>query len=123
MTRSVPEWRGKTDDTRAPDRVRLRVFERAGGCCHKCGRKIAAGEAWTLEHLLALINGGENREANLDVTCGFCLPAKNAEDMAIKAKNARVAKKHRGLAKPKRKMPYRRFDGTPVYPDRKETHQ
>lgn len=115
--RSVAEWIGRTPDTAAPDRVRLRVFERAGGCCHRCGRKIAAGEAWTLEHLIALILGGENRERNLDVTCGFCLPVKNAEDVAQKAKNARVAKKHLGLAKPRKKMSYRRFDGTPVWRD------
>lgn len=94
--RSVPEWRGTTPDTPAPPRVRLRTFERAKGCCHRCGRKISAGETWTLEHLHALANGGENRESNLGVTCNFCLPEKNAEDVAIKKKNARVRKKHVG---------------------------
>ena len=99
MSRSVPEWIGKTDDTPAPPRVRLRVFERAGGCCHSCGRKINAGEGWTLEHLQALINGGQNRERNLGVTCDWCLPEKNAEDVAVKKKNASVRKKHVGAEK------------------------
>lgn len=99
MSRSVPEWRGATDDTPAPPRVRLRVFERAEGRCHSCGRKINAGESWTLEHLQALINGGENREKNLGVTCNWCLPEKNAEDVAVKKKNASVRKKHVGAEK------------------------
>lgn len=118
MTRSVPEWRGRTDDTAAPPRVRLRVFERAEGRCHRCERKIGAGEGWTLEHLLAISRGGENRENNLGVTCDWCLPQKNAEDVAAKAKIARVAKKHRGAKKRKGGIPYRRFDGTPVWPRR-----
>lgn len=118
MTRSVPEWIGATPDTTAPPRVRLRVFERADGCCHRCARKINAGERWTLEHLKALVNGGENRESNLDVTCDWCLPEKNAEDVAEKSRVRRKRSKHVGVEKKKAKIPYRRFDGTPVWPDR-----
>lgn len=117
MSRAVPTWIGKTDDTPAPARVRDRVFERAAHCCHRCGRKINAGESWTLEHLTALINGGKNDETNLGVTCNWCLPEKNAEDVALKSKVARVRKKHTGASKPKRKMPYRRFNGDPVWPN------
>lgn len=115
MARIVPEWRGKTDDTRAPDRVRLRVFEAKGGRCHSCGRKIPAGETWTLEHVVALVNGGENRESNLDITCGMCLPTKNRADMAIKKKAARVKKKHAGI-RPKTKFRgWRRMNGEIVW--------
>lgn len=97
MTRSVPEWIGRTDDTAAPPRVRARVFERCNGRCHRCGRKINAGEKWTLEHLIAIINGGRNAESNLSVTCDWCLPVKNAEDVAIKAKSAKVRQAHIGI--------------------------
>ena len=38
--RTVPEWIGKTPDTPAPPRVRLRIFETFGGRCAICGRKI-----------------------------------------------------------------------------------
>lgn len=86
MSRSLPIWIGATDDTPAPPRVRVRVFERCDGKCTQCGRKLRPGEAWTLEHLIALINGGRNAEDNLGVTCGWCLPGKNAVDVAIKAK-------------------------------------
>ncbi len=99
MPREVPEWIGKTPDTPVPPRVRIRVFEARNGCCHRCTRKIRPGEGWTLEHVKALINGGENRETNLDLTCDWCLPAKNSEDLKEKAKVYRVKKRHRGLRK------------------------
>lgn len=94
MSRSVPVWQGATDDTPAPPRVRLRVFERCGGKCGQCGRKIRPGEGWTLEHIIALINGGRNAEINLGVTCAWCLPAKNAADVAEKAATYAVKAKH-----------------------------
>jgi 5-methylcytosine-specific restriction protein A len=94
LPRSVTEWIGKTDDTPAPPRVRVRVFERCEGKCGQCGRKIRPGEGWTLEHLIALINSGENRERNLGVTCNWCLPEKNAADVAEKAKTYAVRSKH-----------------------------
>lgn len=97
MSRSVDEWIGKTDDTQVPPRVRVRVFEAKDGRCHKCTRKIQAGEAWTCEHVVAIINGGENRENNLDLTCCNCLPKKNADDVAEKSKVARVRKKALGI--------------------------
>lgn len=100
MARSVALWVGKTDDTNAPPRVRLRVWDRCEGKCGQCGRKIRPGEGWTLEHLIALINGGRNAEDNLGVTCDWCLPAKNAADVAVKAKTAAVRAKHLGIHPP-----------------------
>lgn len=102
MSRSVEIWRGKTDDTPVPPRVRLRVFEKHGGRCTICTRKIQPVESWTCEHVKALINGGENAEPNLGVTCKNCLPAKNAADVAEKARVYKVRSKHLGL-KPKAK--------------------
>lgn len=104
LGRSVPEWIGKSPDATIPLRVRIRVFEREGGCCHKCTRKINVGDKWTLEHLVALINGGQNRENNLTVTCDWCLKEKNREDAAIKKKGARIRAKHFGAKQPKRKI-------------------
>ncbi len=104
MARSTNEWIGKTDDTPVPPRVRHRVFKAKGERCHRCTRLIdaAAGEAWTCEHLIALINGGENRERNLDVTCSWCLPIKNAADVAEKSRVYRKAAKNIGIRKPSR---------------------
>jgi 5-methylcytosine-specific restriction protein A len=100
MARALPAWVGKTDDTAIPPRVRVRVFERCEGKCGQCGRKIRPGEGWTLEHLIALINGGANAEHNLGVTCDWCLPQKNAADVAEKAVTARVRSKHLGIRPP-----------------------
>ena len=107
--RAVPEWCGATADTPAPTRVRLRVFERCCGKCGECGRKIRPGESWTLEHLVALINGGRNAEGNLGVTCDWCKPNKDARDVAEKSKVAKVRAKYLGLVKPKKAWPSRPF--------------
>jgi hypothetical protein len=119
MTRSVALWIGATDDAPAPTRVRIRVFERCNGRCHRCGRKIRPGDSWTLEHLIALINGGRNAEDNMCLTCAWCLPIKNAEDVAIKAKSARVRARHLGI-KPKRSR-FQSRGFTPAEPQRRAT--
>lgn len=104
MSRSTEEWVAKHDDQAIPPRVRMRVFTAKSGKCHRCSRKIGAGEPWTCEHLIAIINGGANRESNLDVTCCFCLPVKNAEDVAEKSRVYRKAAKNIGIdLRPSRK--------------------
>lgn len=92
--RTVEEWIGANDDNPPPPRVRLRVWDRFKGLCGQCGRQIRAGEKWTLEHIIALINGGLNRESNLGLTCCNCLPGKNAADVAEKSAIADKRKKH-----------------------------
>ena len=98
--RSVDEWRGASDDTVPPPRVRIRVFEQSRGCCYICGRRIGVGEYWQADHVIALCNGGANREANLKAACRNCCYKKTAEDSAEKSEIARIAKKHI-LPKPK----------------------
>lgn len=100
--RTVPEWIAPTPDTAIPPRVRIRIWDRANGHCTICTRKIRAGEAWQADHTVALINGGENREQNLRLVCGFCHKSKTAEDVAEKAKTARVRKRHLGIKAPSR---------------------
>lgn len=118
MPRSTPEWIGKTDDTQPPPRVRLRVFEAKQGRCHRCTRKIRPGEKWVLEHVRALINGGENRETNLDLTCSNCLPIKNAEDVAEKSASYRKRLKHAGIKTKKHSLTHpflkKKVDGSVV---------
>lgn len=100
--RSLDEWHGKDDDERPPPRVRVRVFDRLGGKCHRCTRRIRAGEAWTCEHLKALCNGGKNVESNLSVTCCNCLDEKNAEDVSEKSDVYQRRAHHLGIeTKPK----------------------
>jgi 5-methylcytosine-specific restriction endonuclease McrA len=85
MSRALPEWCGKTPDTPVPPRVRLRVFEAYGGKCYLSGRKIMAGDKWEVEHIIAIINGGENREKNLAPALKDAHREKTAEDLATKS--------------------------------------
>lgn len=101
MSREVPEWIGKTDDTAIPPRVRVRVFGRFGGTCFLSGRKIRAGEEWDCDHSIALINGGEHRESNLVPVLRGEHRKKTAADIAQKSKNYRVRAKFLGVM-PKR---------------------
>lgn len=98
MVRPTDEWFGATDATRAPARVRQRVFDREGGKCHICNQPIQApGQKWDLDHVHALINGGENRETNLKPAHRKCHKDKTAADVAEKAKVAAIRKKHLGI--------------------------
>lgn len=97
MVRALPDWIGKTDDTPVPPRVRLRVWDREEGKCHRCRRQIPADDAWIIEHRHAIILGGANSEPNLCLSCSWCKPVKDAEDQAAKATTARKRQKHLGI--------------------------
>lgn len=101
MPRSVDEWIGKTDDTKIPTRVRLRVFFREDGICHISGRKIRPGEPWDCDHKIALANGGEHRESNLFPALRDKHREKTKGDVAEKATTARQRAKHLGISRPK----------------------
>jgi 5-methylcytosine-specific restriction enzyme A len=101
MTREVPEWIGRTDDAKVPPRVRLRIFNAHKGICYLSGRKIVAGDKWELEHVRALILGGEHRESNLAPALSGPHKRKTAMEMAVKSKADDVAKKHLGIKRPK----------------------
>lgn len=100
--RSVPIWVGKTDDEKVPPRVKLRVFEREGGKCWISGRKIMPGDAWDLDHKVALCNGGTHSEDNLFPALRDKHREKTRADVDEKAKVARLKQKHLGMRSPKR---------------------
>lgn len=119
MTRSTPEWIGKTHDAAIPPRVRVRVFDRHGGTCHLSGRRIRAGEAWDCDHIIALANGGEHRENNLAPALKAPHREKTRADVAEKAVVYRKRAKHLGVMPKSRPMPgskasglRKRMDGT-----------
>lgn len=96
MPRTVPEWIGKTDNSAIPPRVKLRIYEKAGGKCAACGMKVLPAE---YDHIEPLIAGGENREQNIQLLCRPCHQAKTADDVAEKSAVATKAKKHIGIKK------------------------
>jgi 5-methylcytosine-specific restriction protein A len=111
MSRELPEWIGKNDDSAIPPRVKLRVHERSGGKCQKCGVDAFIGE---YDHIIPIILGGENRESNLQKLCAPCHKSKTKLDVKLKAKVARVRKHHLGIKKRRRTIPGRRFNGEAI---------
>lgn len=104
MPRTVKEWIGKSDDAKVPPRVRLRIYDRAGGICHICKLPIKQGETWHADHVKALIEGGENREQNLAPAHAVCNLAKANGEKTRKAKVARTRKKNVGITRPKQSI-------------------
>lgn len=96
MSRELAEWIGKDDNTAIPPRVRLRVLLAYDGRCYKSGRKIMPGDKWQIDHVRALINGGENREANLAPILTTEHTVKTRADVQEKSKTYRIAAKHNG---------------------------
>jgi 5-methylcytosine-specific restriction protein A len=97
MSRTVTEWIAKTADTKVPPRVRLRVFLRHGGKCHLSGRVIRPGDAWDLDHIVALTNGGVHAETNLAPALRDKHREKTAVDVAEKSRTYRKAAAHAGV--------------------------
>ena len=100
--RRVALWTGSAADTAVPPRVKLRVFDRAGGACEACHRALGPADKWEVDHKLALINGGANGEDNLQCLCEWCHAAKTGEDIAQKAKSDRIRMRHLGIRAPRK---------------------
>lgn len=111
MPRALPEWIGATPDTHVPPRVKARVLIRFKRKCHRTGLRIRSGAPWDTEHVIAIINGGENRENNLaPILRGKPHRDKTNADVAEKSKVARMRLKDLGIyPKPLRKIPSRPF--------------
>jgi 5-methylcytosine-specific restriction protein A len=118
MTRSVEEWRGKTDDSAIPSRVMDRVAQSAERRCQKCGLETVGKLRGQADHIIPLILGGAHRETNLQWLCEPCHKVKSKLDVKLKAKVARVRKRHIGIKKPRTITSWRKFNGTRVYAER-----
>lgn len=97
--RTVEEWRGKTDDSAIPPRVKLRLYDKAEGRCVVCTLRA---DSYECDHIIPLIIGGKHEESNLQLLCHECHAGKTKLDVKLKAKVARVRKKHLGIKKPSR---------------------
>lgn len=108
MTRTRSEFSAK---------VRVAAFERSEGRCESCGVTIRPGNGPEYDHRVPDALGGPATLDNCDVLCRSCHGAKTAKgDVPQIAKAKRVQRKHISADRPRRAIPYRCFDGTPVYP-------
>lgn len=116
MARATKEWIGRADDSKAPPRVRLRIFRAHDGICYLSKRKIAAGEKWELHHIKALIEGGENRERNLAPVLVGPHKAETKRQVAIKTKTDAMAMRHHGIREQKQPIKSAGFPKSPKRP-------
>ena len=114
--RKVPEWIGKTADSKPPKSVLDRLFLKQGGRCALSGRKIMAGEVTHADHIVPLKDGGQNREANLQLVLVDAHRAKTADENTARAKERRIRLKHAGLW-PKSSRPLRSRGFSKPQPD------
>lgn len=108
MTRPTQEWIGRKPETPVPPRVKLRLWWQQDGRCAECKRKFLSGERPQVDHVIALINGGEHRESNLRLLCPWCHIIKTRGDIREKSRVARRAKSHYGLRHRRSRWPYGR---------------
>jgi hypothetical protein len=66
---------------------RLRVFERDGYKCYKCGKQLTRFDA-TLDHLVPVSKGGDNSYDNLSTCCLQCNSKRRNRDLADYMPNA-----------------------------------
>lgn len=116
--RDVPEWIAKHDDQAIPPRVQDRIARKVGDCCQHCQRAIMGKLRAEFDHIVPLILGGKHAESNLQLLCNECHAAKSARDVKIKAKVARVRKRHLGIKKPRTIKAWRNFRGEIVHAGR-----
>lgn len=114
MSRSLPEWHGKTDDSAVPPRVKDRVSKVSNDCCVECRRPIGGKLRPEFDHIVALVLGGSHREANLQLLCNECHSVKTKRDVKLKARVSSVRQKRIGIKARKRTIPGRRFNGDPI---------
>lgn len=102
-------------------KTRQQAWKRAEGICEcGCGRAFGKHpkERPHYDHELPAKLGGDNSLENCRVVRIDCHEAKTAsEDMPRIQKVRREDNRRRGTARKKKKIPYRRFDGTPVWKD------
>lgn len=118
MSRTVPEWRAASHDQPIPPRVKDRVYQKFNGRCAICTLEIVGKLKPEYDHIIPLCNGGEHRESALQLLCMFCHQRKTRQDVALKAKNDRVRKKHAGIKKPRTIRSWRKFNGEIVHAGR-----
>lgn len=98
--RPVKEWVGRRPESMPTVKVQLRVFDRQEGKC-ACGCQVVMDfdrDEIDCDHILALKDGGENRETNLQLLRRKCHRSKTSAENTARADAERH--KARAFARP-----------------------
>lgn len=98
MARTVPEWIGRNDDAMPPESVFDRLWAKQDGKDAITGIPFAPGDRPHRDHIVPLIDGGENRESNLQLIAEKTHKLKTAREAMERAKTRAVQHKHRSYA-------------------------
>jgi len=63
---------------------RLKKWAEAEGCCAWCGKLTNYPDGFQLDHIKAIVNGGEDTEEQTQVLCIPCHDKKTLKDMGFK---------------------------------------
>lgn len=95
MARSVPEWIGRNDDAMPTKSVFDRLYVKQDGKDAITGVPFAPGDKICRDHVVPLIDGGENRESNLQLITEKQHKIKTAREAMERAKTRSVQRSHR----------------------------
>lgn len=94
-----------------PAKIKLAAWERAGGHCEICTRKLYPGDI-NYDHEIPCASGGDASLNNCAVLCRSCHGAKTSEwDAPAIAKGRRIRNRQLGIRKPSRWRGWRKFNG------------
>lgn len=97
---------------------RARLFKLFGGKCYLCKGTIdGTKEAWEIEHVIPLAQGGDDEDGNLQLAHAKCHKAKTVQDVGNIARAKRREARHTGAAVPKQSIP------RPPKPERRPSKQ
>ncbi len=74
----VQQYQAKKRNALVEKVSRAVVYERDGGRCHLCGKKVKP-KRWHLEHIIPLARGGEHSYRNVAVSCPKCNLSKHTK--------------------------------------------
>ena len=100
MSRAVPEWIGRNDDSMPGKLVRDRLSRAQNDCCATCGNAFRPKRRAHCDHIVPLIDAGENRETNMQMLCADCHKAKTGAEAAARKKTRDIRQSHIMARKP-----------------------
>lgn len=95
MARSVKEWQGRNDDAMPTNAVFDRLYAKQDGRDAITGIAFAPGDKICRDHIVPLIDGGENRESNLQLITEKQHKLKTAREAMDRAKTRAKQHAHR----------------------------